>query len=209
MMGNKNPVPDIVFDLLRHGQCEGGEIFRGSTDVTLTPEGYDNMQQAVESTSHSWQGVISSPMRRCIHFAQDTAKSLSIPVQTEQDLRETCFGDWEGKLISDIWNNDQATAQKWFEDPSKTHPNGGEPLANFTQRIESAIQKLAEQHSGKHLLVVTHGGVIRVLLAIAQSLPWTQLAQLKVPYAHLSTLGWNQEQGLFLADEYQSMKASQ
>ena len=36
-------------DLLRHGESEGGEIFRGSIDVPLTEMGWQQMQSAVDA----------------------------------------------------------------------------------------------------------------------------------------------------------------
>lgn len=74
-------------DLLRHGECEGGNIFRGSTNVALTEHGEKRMQNAcrylldnsfasdnrVSQTLHAtekptWDTVITSPLQRCHNF---------------------------------------------------------------------------------------------------------------------------------------------
>ena len=56
-------------DVLRHGQCQGGQIFRGSTDVLLTDLGWQQMEQALENYQ-GWEAVVASPLRRCQLFAE-------------------------------------------------------------------------------------------------------------------------------------------
>ena len=47
-----------TIDLLRHGQCEGGEIFRGSTDVALSEAGWQQMRHATQEEDN-WDRVIT------------------------------------------------------------------------------------------------------------------------------------------------------
>ena len=68
-----------LIDILRHGQCQGGEIYRGSTDVSLTDLGWQQMRNAVASHS-GWDAVVSSPLTRCKLFAQEHAAENQIPI---------------------------------------------------------------------------------------------------------------------------------
>lgn len=185
---------DTRLDLLRHGQCEGGEIFRGSHDVALTSEGWANMEARIEApTPTPWDAVVSSPLQRCRAFAESAAERLELPLILEPELREMHFGDWEGRLYQDIWDNDPTLAL-WGEDPERHTPPEGEPLAVFAQRVNSAIDRLAECRAGQRLLVVTHGGVIRLLLTRAKGLPRNTLRDQPVPYAHFVPLRWSDGQ---------------
>lgn len=58
----------------------------------------------------------------------------------------------------------------------------------FESRIRAAWQSLLAQHAGQRVLVITHGGVIRLLLCAALSLPRHQLLQIEVANASLHTL---------------------
>lgn len=191
---------DVTFDLLRHGQCEGGDIFRGHIDVALTEQGYATMSASLaQQKDKPWQQVITSPKQRCHHFAHDTAQQLQIPIQIENDLREIHFGEWEGQNIMRIWETQQTLMEKWSEDPSKTDIPEGEAFEDFSRRVKTTIHQLSQQFFDKHLLIVTHGGVIRLLLAIAQSMPASQLRSFDVPYGCFVRLHWSTENGLKLA----------
>ncbi len=56
-----------TIDLLRHGACEGGEIFRGSSDVALSEQGWQQMRAAIADETAPWQAVVSSSLQRCAH----------------------------------------------------------------------------------------------------------------------------------------------
>lgn len=187
-------MPETRIDLLRHGQCEGGEIFRGSTDVALSAEGWATMRAQLDRCSPSpWQRIISSPLQRCQHFARDTAQRLTLPLVLEPDLREIHFGDWEGRDQLELWQTDPHL-RRWAEDPEAHTPPGGESLAVFSERVLAALKRIAQTHAGEHLLVVTHGGVIRLLLCWVQGLAQRDLRRLHVPYGHFAQLCWQGEQ---------------
>ena len=56
-----------LVDLLRHGECEGGPIFRGSLDVALSEAGLARMQAQADAQP-GWQHVIASPLRRAAPY---------------------------------------------------------------------------------------------------------------------------------------------
>ena len=66
-------------DFLRHGECEGGEIFRGSgSDVALTNKGWQQMRDSVQDMA-CWDSIITSPLQRCRRFASEQSGRLAIP----------------------------------------------------------------------------------------------------------------------------------
>lgn len=174
-------------DLLRHGVCTGGDIFRGTCDVALSADGFAQMQQAADQCA-GWSLIVTSPLQRCAHFAKTLAHSRSVDCVVDERLREMDFGDWEGQEIAVVWRDDTVRAQAWTRDPSSCTPPNGESLASLTQRVTDCIDDLLRDYRGQHLLLVTHGGVIRAALGQVLGMPLSYLNRLDVPYACLSTL---------------------
>ncbi|MFP3527507.1 histidine phosphatase family protein, partial [Pantoea sp. SIMBA_072] len=76
---------------------------------------------------------------------------------------------------------DQADALgRFWENPYAFTPPNGEPVEAFAERVLAAVERLGRQHAGKRVLLVTHGGVMRLLLARARGLPRAQLLQVEV-----------------------------
>lgn len=181
---------DDVFtqiDLLRHGACEGGEIYRGSTDVPLTQEGWEQMASSVGDGS-DWQAVVTSPLERCQTFAQHCSETFSIPLAVESGFREMHFGEWEGRLLTEVWESDAALVTRFYEDPDSTIPPGGESVADAQTRAVKAWDSILRERSGERVLLVCHGGVIRLLLSHVLQMPRSAISRLHVPYGSLTKL---------------------
>ncbi|MFP9025997.1 histidine phosphatase family protein, partial [Pseudomonas aeruginosa] len=73
----------------------------------------------------------------------------------------------------------------FWADPYAFTPPGGEPLSEFEARVLAAQRRLRQRHAGRRVLLVTHGGVIRLLLACARGLPRERLLQVDVGHGAL------------------------
>ncbi|MDX1655209.1 MAG: alpha-ribazole phosphatase family protein [Candidatus Competibacteraceae bacterium] len=174
-----------TIDLLRHGEPVGGRKFRGLVDDPLSEAGWRHMRQAV-GDHHPWNRLITSPLSRCAAFSRELARRHGIPLEIEPRFRELSFGDWDGHLVADIDANDPQALGRFWCDPLNHAPPGGESLAAFDTRVTVAWEELVEQQAGGHLLVVCHGGIIRVVLGHILEMPLARLWRLAVPYASLS-----------------------
>ena len=76
-----------LIDLIRHGEPEGGPMFRGQTDHPLSELGWHQMRQATATDDH-WDVIVTSPLTRCLGFATTLSEQLGLPVHTEERLRE-------------------------------------------------------------------------------------------------------------------------
>lgn len=179
-------LPTTTIDLLRHGQCEGGHIYRGTTDVLLTEEGWQQMEQRCALVLPHWDAVVSSPMQRCIRFAKHMADTHQLPLTPQESLRELCFGDWEGQLVDEVWQQQRQQVEAWGRDPVKYPPPNGEAADSFSLRVIDGWYSTLEQYQGQHILLVSHGGVMRALLAYILSMPVTSMHCFDIPYACLS-----------------------
>lgn len=182
-------MPSMVttLDLLRHGKPEGGEIFRGATDVALSDEGWQQMFKAV-GVGEPWQHIVSSPLLRCKLFAEKIAEDKALPLALHEGLRELSFGAWDGMTFADVRAQYGDLLDLYWRDPFQHAPPEAEPMADFCQRVQKALWQLVEAHKGKHLLCVTHGGVIRALLAEILQAQSVSLLRYEVPYASFSRI---------------------
>jgi broad specificity phosphatase PhoE len=183
-----------TIDLLRHGACEGGEIYRGRTDVALSSEGWQQMELAT-ALACDWQGVVTSPLQRCRTFAEQYASRLDIPLQVVDALQEMDFGEWEGRLLEEVWRSDPKTVSDFYDNPGAVTPPGGEPTAVAQKRVVVALSTLLQACAGQHLLLVCHGGVIRLLLSHLLQMPLATIARLHIPYASISRVQVYQREG--------------
>lgn len=190
-MSEKQTLPADVtlttIDLLRHGVCEGGEIFRGSTDVPLLDKGWAQMRESLQSYA-GWNCVVSSSLRRCHAFAEKFAAENALPLKVVPAFREIHFGDWEGQKIADIERDHGASLWRFWNDPDFFSPPNGETMQAFRERVLLAMREILTAHRGEHLLLVTHGAVIRALLCEWLQMPPAAFSSIAVPYAGLSRM---------------------
>ncbi|MEX6502592.1 alpha-ribazole phosphatase family protein [Pseudomonas zhanjiangensis] len=171
----------VYLELLRHGETEQGGGLRGSLDDALTETGWAQLRAAVEGAG-PWDRLISSPLQRCARFAEELAAQRGLPLSLEPALQELHFGAWEGRSAAELMVSDADALGRFWADPYAFTPPGGEPLVDFEARVLGAVQRLQLRHAGERLLLITHGGVMRLLLAGARGLPQQDLLQVNVAH---------------------------
>ena len=95
---------------------------------------------------------------------------------TDARLQELNFGDWEGTRFDAI---DADILQHWTDNFVTAAPPNGENFEDLYQRAGSFWQDLLAAEA-EQVLVITHAGVIRALLARALNLPLANSFQLRV-----------------------------
>jgi alpha-ribazole phosphatase/probable phosphoglycerate mutase len=176
-----------TLDLMRHGEPVGGRKYRGQLDDPLSEKGWAQMRRAVGEHC-PWQAIISSPLLRCADFARELATRHGLPLAMDDRLVELGFGAWEGRTADELTAEDPEALVRFRRDPVAHAPPGAEPLASFRGRILEAWNALREQHHGKHVLVIAHAGVIRMMVAQALDIPLQHIFRLQVPSAGLTRL---------------------
>ena len=173
--------------LLRHGEVEGGNCFRGSTDDPLTDIGLNQMRIATRG-KHQWDRVISSPLKRCVSFAREYSLQHSIPLAFDERLKELHFGLWEGRTSAEIMNEDPEALSQFWSDPDRYPPPEGESFLVFQARVLEACNSIKNDYNKQRTLIVTHGGVIRTLLCHLQQRPVSELMNIDVKLGSLTVL---------------------
>lgn len=193
-MNPPHPTLPTTVDLFRHGQPDGGDKYRGSLDDPLSPTGWEQMAQVLGHHA-PWQVVVTSPLRRCADFAGELATRLGVDLEVAKAFREMNFGHWEGRTSAELLQSDRERLLSFWRDPLHNPPPDGEHLDQVRQRVVAAWESLLARHPGRHILLVTHGGIIRVLLGHLLGMPFEHLSRLLVPYAAISRVQVEQVDG--------------
>jgi broad specificity phosphatase PhoE len=152
--------------LARHAQTEWNRQgrFQGHADPELTAEGRAQARTlADELEDTEFAAVYSSDLRRAVETAQIVAKRHGLEVETDPDLREVDVGEWSGLTWGEI--------EERYPDGVVRHRERGhgwergESYEAMTDRVLSALRRIASQHDGDQVLVVVHGGTMRALAA--------------------------------------------
>lgn len=176
-----------IIDLLRHGEVEGDATYRGSTDDPLTDHGWQQMVAALENKNH-WDIIITSPLMRCREFAELIAKEDEIDLEINPSLQEIDFGLWEGLTPDQIMEDDESLLHAWWSSPTTITPPEGEDFHDFQARVLKSLKKIIKEYKGKRILIVTHAGVIRLLIMHALGMPDVNLFRLNVDYGSFSQI---------------------
>ncbi|MCW8278078.1 alpha-ribazole phosphatase family protein [Pseudomonas sp. PCH199] len=177
----------LRLDLLRHGETELGGGLRGSLDDALTEKGWQQMRTAVMEQG-PWDRLVSSPLQRCARFAEELAAQLGLSVEFDQNLQELHFGSWEGQSAAALMETDADALGLFWADPYSFTPPKGEPVADFSARVLAAMVRLQAAYAGERVLLISHGGVMRLLLAQARGLPREQLLNVEVSHGAMFSL---------------------
>jgi len=177
----------LHLDLLRHGETERGGGFRGSLDDALTATGWTQMHAAVAEAG-PWDVLVSSPLQRCAAFASELAERHGLPLHLESAFRELHFGAWEGRSAVELMQTDAEALGLFWADPYAFTPPESEPMAHFEARVLAGLERIQREFAGQRVLLIGHGGVMRLLLARARGLPREQLLQVEVGHGALFQL---------------------
>ncbi|QEA23330.1 histidine phosphatase family protein [Acinetobacter pittii] len=186
-------------DLLRHGESQYSHTLRGHLDDELTAKGWQQMQSTIEQvTNQAWDVIISSSLKRCACFAEQLAKTTQLPLLLNHDLKEMYFGDWEGVSTQQIYETSPELLANFWQKPSQYCPSRAETLNQFQIRVLKGFQDLLkhmQKQNLQHALVITHGGVIKLLACLARQQPLDDLLKMPAELGKLYSLEFSETDG--------------
>ena len=160
--------------LVRHGETEANVagLYSGHAPTPLTERGIAQAQ-SLSGLLHNapFDNVLCSELERARHTTQLILGDREIPVRIMPELNEMCFGDWEMRHHRDLAREDAENYAIWCNDWQNATPTNGEGFQAFSQRVERFIAQLADYKDSQNLLVVSHQGVLSVLVARLLSMP--------------------------------------
>jgi alpha-ribazole phosphatase/probable phosphoglycerate mutase len=203
-----------VLYLIRHGETEGAETrrYKGSIDVPLSENGIRQIEKLsaclVKEMNNSSnlpsppllrQGkgrlltaVYCSHLSRAVKSAELIAKPYCLEPVIVPALRERNFGIWEGMSFDEIKEKYPEEFTAWAGNPLEFSPMEGESTMEVKDRVINALNKIIQNHSGERIAIVSHGGVIRVILCYVLGVPLENIFRFEQDYAALNIIEfWN------------------
>lgn len=139
-------------------------------------------------------GLYTSPLRRALETASVLGESVGFHAQPVDGLQEIRLGAWEGKTAEEIRAIYGNAYDRWHDSPLEAPgPPGGEEIRAFQQRAIAALEDLRKEHPDGNVLVVTHGGVIKVYLCSILGLDLNRMFWLKTDNTAVTEILFNRE----------------
>lgn len=170
--------------LIRHGHTRATEEGKLYTDpeAPLTERGIEQAKAlAAWLPSQTTDVLLTSPSMRVRSTADLLAHAAGLEPVVVQGLDEWHVGDWEGRTYVEIKKSDPELYHRWSEDPIHNAPPGGESIVDVCRRAKHHLQGLLKSYQGKHLVLVTHAGIIRSILVHALDIPVRNFWRVLVP----------------------------
>ncbi len=145
--------------LVRHGETDWDVERRvqGHSDRPLNATGVAQAAALVEELAgENIEAVYSSDLARALDTATGVAVARGLQVTVLTELRERDFGSWEGLTDTEIQERfPEAQSEPWGD---------AETAEEVSERVLAALHRIAADHPGGQVLVVTHGGPLRAVL---------------------------------------------
>lgn len=169
--------------VLRHGEVVGrAHVLRGASDAPLSDRGRAQMQARLAGLP-AFDRVAASPLCRCRAFAETVAAGRGLPLEIVPDFEEMHFGDWEGLTGAEAAASHPEAYAAWCRFDATAAAPGGETLGAFRRRVLAGWMKWLADGEGGHRLLISHAGVMRVLLQVMLDLPPSSLYRIALPEA--------------------------
>jgi broad specificity phosphatase PhoE len=165
--------------LLRHGETVDLErrVVRGQMEVDVSPAGRTQAERLVRWYAQhvaAPERVFTSDLARCRELADELGRALERPVHADERLREQSMGRWEGQTWVELTAAEPDLVTAYWDDYYRTAPSGGESVKDLDLRVRGFWDATLAACAGQRIAIVTHIGVIRVLLCHFLRLPATE-----------------------------------
>jgi probable phosphomutase (TIGR03848 family) len=186
------------FLLIRHAHCDpvGVSIAVRSPGIHLNERGRAEASTLGSRLSGlNITAVYSSPLERALETAAPIAEQQDIEVETAPGLLEIDFGEWTGKTLAEL---DQEPQWKAFNSyRSGTRIPGGESMAEVLARSLSELSRIQATHygTGSMVALVTHGDVLRILIAHFLGMSGDLLQRIELSPASVSVVAMEPHHG--------------
>lgn len=176
--------------LMRHGETAWNRVGRvmGRSPVDLDEIGRAQVERAVPFARLIKPDlIVSSPLPRALQSAEIIANGVGgVQVQIENEIEEVLYGRWEGKVFHELIDDEEYL--RYREQPLATPTPGGETIGQVQDRGVRAVRRAVEANPGKRILFVSHGDIIRTVLAHFLGVELQQFRRIRVDNATFSAV---------------------
>ena len=155
--------------LARHGQSDwnAANRFQGHSDRPLTELGRRQAAALAEEleSQEPLSAIYASPLRRALETASIVGARVGLEPVPVDDLREVDVGGWSGLSRNEVEERFPDAFRRWLDGGEGWED--GETYADMATRVMEALRLIAANHPEDTVLVVSHGGPIRAIHALA------------------------------------------
>lgn len=179
---------------VRHGETNLNtqKCYFGHLNPTLNLNGNIQAEKTTKLLKHETFNIIySSDLTRCVKTGEIINSYHKLNIITSDNLREKNFGIFEGKTYEEVKNEFPKEADQYFKDWKNYIIPEGESLDIMQKRCVKAVEKIITEHKSKSILIITHSGVIKALLAYYLCSDLDGFWRYQIDYASMTKLVFN------------------
>lgn len=173
-------------DLLRHGELQTSGLFCANETEQLSDKGFQQLSKATKNKQ--WDLIVSSPYQRCQKYAERLAQKQPHKLIILDSFKEMDFGRWTNQPQITIWEHNSTLLKQLWDTPENFIAPDGEAMIAFIKRVNQGWLELIKQYQGQSILVLTHAGVIRCILANTLNIPYKSTLAFNIGYAKYTRL---------------------
>lgn len=175
--------------LIRHTRLAiASGVCYGQSDIDVATSFSDEVAVLnAKLFNNTFDAIYTSPLQRCAKLALMLNAGES---KQDNRLQELNFGDWELKPWDDIPRD---IFDQWAHDYAHLAPPNGETFNQLQQRGIEFLNEMLSHYPNGQIAVVTHGGMIRALLAYALNVPLKGLFRFVIDYGSLTQLEFSND----------------
>ena len=133
------------------------------------------------------EAVYCSDAERAVETAR-LAFGMDREIRLERKLRELSLGEWEGRSIVALLEEEPSLISRWYREPTKVRIEGAEDIFAFRERVVRTIESIGETSDGDDIIIVAHGGVICAYLTHILGMSLDDLWSFSLPNASITEI---------------------
>ena len=186
------------FCLVRHGETDWNAARRlqGHADIGLNARGLaqaGQMARALKNIKLQFDVLYTSDLQRAAKTAQAIEELFETSAIPNAALRERHLGALQGLTTDEAPMREPDLWKSHLSRNIEENLRDGESIQQFADRIKTALVEICEEHSGKTILLVSHGGALDMMYRIASNQALDAEKAVTVPNA---SLNWISHDGL-------------
>lgn len=188
--------PGCRIYLIRHGETANARevCLNGHFDVELSPAGEEQARRVAEALKEKpVQAVYSSDLKRTRISAEIISRYHNLKPVCYPELRELSFGKWEGLSLKELDQRYPGELKKRFQNPETFCAEGGETFLQLQERALPKFLEIAGRHPGEEIVIMSHGGVNRVILCCLLGSPLSRAFRISQEYAAINIIQYYEE----------------
>lgn len=182
--------------LIRHGETDwnaDGRI-QGLSDIDLNERGMEQARRLAARIGEEGEflAIYSSPLKRAYRTAEMMGMALDLPVLPDPRLLERSLGELEGLTLSEIREKFPEVHRAWSDGGARPHVPGEETREAFVERTTAFVHDMRARHPEGHVIAVTHGGTLNMLLMTSLGLDVERPMPFFIDNATINVIQWSE-----------------